>query len=137
MSKLSILCIILGIIAIGTRAPLLFAPDAFMGLLMKLTSRSRRIRFLGTGIMVLGIAMILTAWSSLLTETSALAGNIFLVWGGVIVLLSLFFLLLFPDTYRSIIEIFNEVDSSVLRFFGIIGILIGAALIYLGLAVFS
>jgi len=137
MSKLSILCIILGIIAIGTRGPLLIAPDAFMGLLTKLTSSNRRIRLLGTGIMVLGMAMILTAWGSLLTETSAVGGSIFLIWGGVIVLLSLFFLLLFPDTYRSIIEILNEVDTSVLRFFGIIGILIGAALIYLGVAVFS
>jgi uncharacterized protein YjeT (DUF2065 family) len=113
------------------RAPLIFAPDASMKYFSKtLTSTKTRTRLFGLFILGLGVAMIAAAWGS-----DLIIGKVILIWGEVVVFLSIVFTLIFPDIYRQIMEFFLDVDSSVLRFIGFIGVAVGAIFLYFGIFV--
>jgi uncharacterized protein YjeT (DUF2065 family) len=131
MNKLSVISIILGIFAIVFRAPLIFAPDAVMKYFSeKVASTNNGIRGFGLFLLVLGLAMILTARGS-----SLIIGKIIVIWGMVITFVSIVFMLIFPEAYMKILNYFSTVDSSVLRGIGILGVAIGAFFLYFGLVV--
>jgi uncharacterized protein YjeT (DUF2065 family) len=121
----------MGIIAIAFRAPLIFAPDASMKYFSKtLTSTKTRTRLFGLFILGLGVAMTAAAWGS-----SLIIGKVILIWGEVVIFFSILFMLIFPNIYRQLVEYFLDVDSSVLRFIGFIGVAVGAVFLYLGFIV--
>jgi len=131
MNRLSLISVFIGIFAIVFRAPLIFAPDASMKFLSKiLTSTKTRTRLFGLFILGLGVAMIVAAWGS-----SLIIGKVILIWGEFVVFMAIVFLLIFPDIYRQIVEFFLNVDSTVLRLIGILGVGVGVLFLYFGLFV--
>ena len=128
MNKLSLICILMGIFAIVFRAPFIFAPEKAMKYFsQKLASNKIRIRIFGLFLLGLSLAMISAAWGS-----SLVIGKVILIWGEVLAFVALVLMLIFPNAYGQIVEIFLGVDSDVLRVIGIIGVAIGVFLIYLG-----
>ncbi len=130
MTNLAIVSIVIGILAIVLRSPLIFAPDATTDFFKKLIANTTRIRIMGLCLAVLAPTLIVTAWGS-----DQIAAKVLLVLGCVWAL-AVVFLLIFPSAYKLVAEFFIDMDSSILRGIGVLGVIVGAIFIYLGFAVF-
>lgn len=131
MNKLALVSIVFGVFIIAVRGPMIFVPETVLDLFRKIIESNKRIRVFGLFVLPIGLAMIFAAWGS--TQPGALA---FLVLGCIITAVTLVFLLIFPAAYKAIAEIVLDLDESVFRGIGILGVLLGIGLIYLGVAVY-
>jgi uncharacterized protein YjeT (DUF2065 family) len=128
MNRISLVSIILGIFIIVYRSPLIFAPAAVMRFFAdKVTANNIRIRALGLFFLAFGIAMVFAA-----RESGMALGQVFVVWGVLVVFISIVTLVVFPGIYKQIIDFFSGVDSSVLRSIGVFAVAIGIILIWIG-----
>lgn len=133
MNDLALISILIGIIAIVSRGPLIFAPESTKELYVKLVASNTRIRIMGLFVAALGTAAIMAARGS--DQTAAL---IILVLGYFWVFAATFFLLIFTSFYKLIADAFlDAMDNLILRLLGVFTVLLGAFFIYLGLVVFS
>lgn len=127
MGRLSIICIVIGILAIVFRGPLLFFPEASIRWILKLTGSNGRVR-------VIGLATV-AIWALLLfltRQSSHPVGGFIFFLGIIGIFMSAIFLIIFPKNFRRILEFFSEMDSSAHRGAGFIGIFIGFIFIYIG-----
>jgi len=130
MTGLATLTILLGILAILSRGPLVFAPEATLGVYRKLLETNARVRIMGACLLALGVAMIVLAQGSELTAARIIA---FLGW--YMACVAVLFLLLFPAAYRRFALSMLEATSQALRPLGAMGVGFGVLLIWLGLSV--
>jgi hypothetical protein len=133
MSQLALVSVVAGAVIIAVRGPFVLAPAASAAGGRWLIASTARIRLAGVVFAALGLAMILSAQDS--AETAALAVSIV---GWLWLLAAVFLLLIFTSLYQKIARGMLDAldDSAVLRVIGAIGTLIGAFLVYLGIAVF-
>ncbi len=129
MDTISLLCIVVGALVITARAPLLFAPTATIDFYARLLGTDLRVRALGLGHGVLGLFLILPARDGAISDQIA-------YWIGWILVLGSLVLLAVPGPYRrfaeSLFDQFRRTDTTAPRMIGVLGILIGALLVYLG-----
>ena len=131
MDTLSIFCIVLGLWIIVKRTSLVFAPGATLRRYDRLVlSTDTRIRIAGIVIAVLGVFLFLLPGGEKMLE------KIPWVMGCTMVFLALGCLILPGWTRRRIRALVNFVDSSVgdigLRIIGVLSVLIGLLLVYVG-----
>jgi len=131
MNKLSLVCILGGVFAILTRGPLIFAPEATMRLIRKLTVNNTRVRLLGLFILFFGFALSLAA-----RDSSLAIGQLIFILGFLVAFVSILLLLIFPAAYRQVIDFVSDFDTSVLRTAGFLGVVFGAFFLYLGFVEF-
>jgi hypothetical protein len=127
--KLSLVCTLCGLFAILTRGPLIFAPNAALGLMRKFAANNTRVRLLSLFILGCGLVIMFAAWDS-----EDAIGNLLFVFGIILTVVSMV-LLIFPFIYRIAVEWTSSLDVSVVRLFGIVGTTIGVFLLYIGLVV--
>lgn len=139
MEPISILCVLIGMLIMLLRAPLIFAPIATLDLFEGLITSNTKIRVLGFVIGAPALGLIAFAdGSGGVGGANALKGLLLAVgWllAGVTVVL-----LLAPGLYRSfaasiLAAMRRSVDTAFIRALGVIGVSIGAALVYAGLFV--
>lgn len=120
----------LALLVIVTRAPLLVAPEATIGLFRSLIAKRARIRLLGTMCVPLAAALALTAPSAVSAHPTASPALTLLGWW---LLAVSFWLLLWPRGYQFVAEGFLDTitDVTVLRVLGAIGTVVGVALAWL------
>ena len=131
MDTLSIFCIVLGLWIIVKRTSLVFAPGATLRRYDRLVlSTDTRIRIAGIVIAVLGVFLFLLPAGEKILE------KVPWVMGCTMVFLALGCLTLPGWTRRRIRALVNFVDSSVgdigLRIIGVLSVLIGLLLVYVG-----
>lgn len=131
MNGLAFVSIIAGIFLVVARVPMIFTPDAMMKFAKMIIANDTRIRSMGGCLLVLSLAMIITAWGS--EQTAAL---VILIFGSFWTLGSILTLLVFPSVYRSIAEFFIDMDPLVLRVTGVLGAGLGVLFICLGFCTF-
>jgi len=117
-----------GALIISFRAPLIFIPRQFLELAGWLIKKNLRIRLLGIFILL---------WGGIMVYCSLPVGGtiswLILLLGWVWALAGLFLHLLFPGGYRSLVEMFFEVEPGFLRAGGFIASLVGVIFILLGI----
>ena len=131
MNSLSIFCIVLGILIIVGRGPLIFAPSATLRAYDRLfLSTNTRLRAFAVVIAALAMTLLLIPFGD-----GSLAGFLHAVgWVMAAVALGI---LVFPDVPRKVarasVSFFeNEVDDAVVRVLGLLAVVFGFALIYIG-----
>ena len=131
MNSLSIFCIVLGILIIVGRGPLIFAPSATLRAYDRLfLSTNTRLRAFAVVIAALAMTLLLIPFGD-----GSLAGFLNAVgWVMAAVALGI---LVFPDVPRKVarasVSFFeNEVDDAVVRVLGLLAVVFGFALIYIG-----
>lgn len=134
MDSLSIFCIVLGILTIVGRGPLIFAPRATLRAYDRLfISTNTRLRAFAVVIAALAMALLL-----LPSGEGSLAVFLHAVgWFMAVVALGI---LVFPDVVRKVaratLSFFeNAVDDAVVRVLGLLAVVLGFALIYIGIYV--
>jgi uncharacterized protein YjeT (DUF2065 family) len=130
MTGLAAITILLGVLAILSRGPLVFAPDATLGVYRKLLESNARVRIMGCCLAALGVAMVVLAQGSELTAVRIIG---FLGW--YMVCVAALFLLLFPAAYRRFALSMLEATSQAVRPLGAMGVGVGVLIIWLGLSV--
>ncbi len=130
MSELSLVYVAIGILVIAVRGPLVFAPEATIDVYRRLLATDARVRVMGVVVGAAGLALIAEG------RGSGVANLIVFTFGWLMAVGALFFMLIFPAPYRrlaaSVLDFAAGVGSSVSRVAGMIGVLIGVFLIYLG-----
>ncbi len=129
MNKLSMICIAIGTIIIVFRGPLLFAPTAVMRLSQQLVKTNIRVRLMGLFVFALCITIFMTTWDS-----NLFLGRLIFTLNILLVLIAIWFFLVSPQSFRLAIDLVSHIDSSVLRCFGFLAIVVGILFLYLGLA---
>jgi uncharacterized protein YjeT (DUF2065 family) len=130
---LSFLLVSIGVLIIVTRAPLIFAPSATLRFAAKLVSTDLRVRGWGLVLVPMSAALIV------LPIGSGAAHESIRGFGWICAAATLW-LLIAPATYRrSSIGVLDflesSVDLAVLRIIGLVAVVIGILVIYLGLHV--
>ncbi len=129
MSELSLVYVAIGILVVAVRGPLVFAPAATIDLYRRLLATDARVRVMGVAVGAVGLALIAEG------RGSGIATQILFTFGWFMAAVALFFVIL-PAPYRrlaaSVLDFAAGISSSVSRVAGMIGVLIGAFLIYLG-----
>jgi hypothetical protein len=133
VDHLALVSVVAGAVIIAVRGPFVLAPTASSAAGRWLIASSARIRAAGVIFASLGLAMILSAHGS-----AQGAAWVISIIGWLWVLAAVFLLLIFTSFYQNIaLGIMDALDdSAVLRFLGVIGVLFGAFLVYLGIGVF-
>jgi hypothetical protein len=131
MSPVGIVGIVLGLLVVVVRGSLLVAPEPTLRWFKGLVATNGRLRLLGGFTLTLGAAMV---WAGS-PEDSILAGFL-TIFGWGVVGMSALLLLLFPGVYRAIATPFFPSDAPeslfLWRFGGLMGVIVGALLIYFG-----
>lgn len=131
MSELSLVYVAVGVLVIAVRGPLIFAPAATIDFYRRLLATDARVRVIGVAVGAVGLALIAEGRGS-----GGVATQIPFYFGWFLAVAALFFMLIFPAPYRrlaaSVLDFVAGIGSSVSRVAGLIGVLIGALLIYLG-----
>jgi hypothetical protein len=130
VSALGIVSIVVGVIMLCSRGALLVAPRATLRWFGWMIETNGRTRALGAVVLALGAVM---AWAGAGAD-GGLATLLYVV-GWVVAVFGTFGLLVFPSVYRSIGEALLPSDGEDLtgwRGIGLVGVVIGAALIYYG-----
>ena len=131
MDSLSVTCIAVGILIIAMRAPLIFAPRAALRFYDRaIFSTNARCRAFSVVIAIVAMTLLLLPF-----DNGPLAG--FLYAAGWIMAGGAVFILVLPSIFRGFWRsMFSFVENSVpvpfLRVRGALGVLAGAALIYVG-----
>jgi uncharacterized protein YjeT (DUF2065 family) len=130
MSELAIATTAVGVLIVLVRGPLIFAPQATLGVYRKLLETHTRIRVMGGCVVLIGAALALSAQG--IDQTAA---QVIFAVGGLIVLFAVFGLLVYPSAYKGLADALLAAmdDSTTLRALGVLGVGIGAIFIYLGL----
>ena len=134
MDSLSVTCIAVGILIIAMRAPLIFAPRAALRFYDRVIfSTNVRCRAFSVVIAIVAVTLLLLAF-----DDGPLAG--FLYAAGWIMAGGAVFILVRPSIFRGFWRsMFSFVENSVLAPFvlvrGVLGVLAGVALIYVGVYV--
>ena len=131
MSALAIASIAFGVLIIATRGPLVFAPVATLGAYRGLLASDARVRILGALVMVLGLALALSARGVEGTAAGILGGLGWIMLGMAVLLL-----IAFPCFYRELaVSVIDAIEDAAPAI-GALGVAIGVLFVYLGLAVF-
>jgi hypothetical protein len=132
MNGLAIVSVLWGILIIISRTPFLIAPVATINTYRKISSTNTRIRMMGVVMIVLSLFTILFAQKS----AEAIA-DVYLLFGWIAALVSVFMLLIFPIIIKEILEFSLKLFSRSVtaRLIMIIPTAIGIFLIYMGIAV--
>ena len=134
MDSLSIICIVVGALAILKRGPLIFAPKATLRFYDRsFLSTNVRVRAAGVAVATLAMVLIFSDFGE-----GVLAG-LFNIFGWFMATAALFFLVL-PNVFRGVIQtifdyIEKSVDERIIRIVGFLGVGFGLALIYVGVYV--
>ena len=134
MDSLSIMCIVLGTLAIVSRGPLIFAPSATLRSYDRLIiSTNARFRAFGVVIATLAMALLFLSFGE-----GALAGFLHAV-GWVVAAMALLMLVVPNVSRRFLSAMFdyleNSVDDAIVRILGLLAVVVGAVLIYVGVYV--
>jgi uncharacterized protein YjeT (DUF2065 family) len=130
MSAVSVMSIIFGIIIIVGRAPLVFAPDAALRLVRRIINNKGSLRVVGVLTVVLGVALIASAWD--VHQSAALI----LYWLGWLLFFAGFVEVIFTAFVQRIAISIWSMNNTIARILGLFAVIIGAFFIYLGIAVF-
>ena len=133
MDSLSIICIVVGALAILKRGPLIFAPNATLRFYDRFVLSTARIRAAGVVIATLAMALLFSDFGQ-----GVLVGLLH-IFGWLMTTVALLFLVL-PNVLRRILQtIFDYIEKSVddwiLRIVGFLAVVFGLALIYVGVYV--
>jgi len=134
MDSLSIMCIVLGTLTIVSRGPLIFAPSATLRSYDRLIiSTNARFRAFGVVIATLAMALLFLSFGE-----GALAGFLHAV-GWVVAAMALLMLVV-PNVWRRFLSAMfdyleNSVDDAIVRILGLLAVVVGAVLIYVGVYV--
>ena len=134
MDSLSIICIGVGIVVIGSRAPLIFAPSATLRFYDRwLLSTNARFRVFGVVFATLAMALLFSDFGE-----GVLAGLLH-TFGWFMATVALLFLVL-PNVLRRFVQtifgyIEESVDDGIVRIVGLLAVVFGFALIYVGVYV--
>ena len=134
MDSLSIICIVVGALAILKRGPLIFAPKATLRFYDRsFLSTNARVRAVGVAVATLAMALLFSDFGE-----GVLAGVLH-TFGWLMTTVALLFLVL-PNVLRRIVQtifdyIEKSVDDGILRIVGFLGVVFGLALIYVGIYV--
>ena len=134
MDSLSIMCIVLGTLTIVSRGPLIFAPSVTLRSYDRLIiSTNARFRAFGVVIATLAMALLFLSFGE-----RALAGFLHAV-GWVVAAMALLMLVV-PNVSRRLLSAMfdyleNSVDDAIVRILGLLAVVVGAVLIYVGVYV--
>ena len=134
MKGLSVFCIVFGILIVVSRGPLIFAPNATLRAWDRLIfATNARLRAFGVFVGILAVSLILLPFGE-----GGLAK--FLHGLGWVVAAETLWILLLPNLFRGFARsVFHFLESSVddviLRFGGLLAVLAGLALVYVGIYV--
>ena len=131
MNAVSVMSIIFGIIIILGRAPLLFEPEASLRLIRRIINNKGSLRIVGVFTVVLGMALIASAWD--VHHDAALI----LYWLGWLLFFAGFVELIFTAFVQRIAIVVWSMGNKTARIIGVLAFIIGAFFIYLGIAVFQ
>ena len=134
MDSLSIMCIVLGTLTIVSRGPLIFAPSATLRSYDRLIiSTNARFRAFGVVIATLAMALLFLSFGE-----GAVAGFLHAV-GWVVAAMALLMLVVPNVSRRFLSAMFdyleNSVDDAIVRILGLLAVVVGAVLIYVGVYV--
>ena len=130
MDSLSIICIVVGALAILKRGPLIFAPNATLRFYDRwLLSTNARFRVFGVVFATLAMALLFSDFGE-----GVLAGLLH-TFGWFMATVALIFLVL-PNVFRRFFQtifgyIEKSVDERIMRIAGFLGVVFGLALIYM------
>ena len=134
MDSLSIICIVLGTLAIVSRGPLIFAPRATLRFYDRLIiSTNTRFRAFGVVVATLALALLFPSFGE-----GSLAGFLHAV-GWVVAIMALL-ILIAPNVSRRFLGAMfdyleNSVDDVIVRILGFLAVVVGAVLSYVGVYV--
>ena len=133
MDSLSIICVVVGVLAILKRGPLIFAPNATLRFYDRLVLSPARVRAAGVVIATLAMALLFSDFGE-----GVLAGLLH-TCGWFMATVALLFLVL-PNVLRRFIQtifgyIEESVDNWIVRIVGLLSVVFGLALIYVGVYV--
>ena len=129
MDSLSIICIVVGALAILKRGPLIFAPKATLRFYDRsFLSTNARVRAAGVAVATLAMALLFSDFGE-----GVLAG-LLRTFGWFMATVSLLFVVL-PNVFRRFIQtiishIEKSVDERIMRIVGFLGVVFGLSLIY-------
>ena len=130
MDTLSVICVVVGILVIAGRGPLIFQPRATLRAYDRwITATNTRCRAFGVAIATLAIALLLHFGEGALVGFVRAVGCVVATVAGM--------MLITPNISRSFIHavfdyLENSVGNTVLRAVGLLAVVVGAALIYIG-----
>ena len=128
MNALAIVIIAMGLMVIVTRGPLIVAPGAMRDLYMRLIGTEGRMRWFGVYAVLLGAVFVWAAWG----EPGALA-YVFYCLGLFVIVLALIAVIPFPAlSHKLAATVWGAFNEPALRVIGIVSVLVGLALIYIG-----
>ena len=134
MDSLSIMCIVLGTLTIVSRGPLIFAPSATLRFYDRwMFSTNARFRVFGVVFATLAMALLFSDFGE-----GVLAGLLH-TFGWFMATVALLFLVL-PNVFRRFFQtifgyIEKSVDERIMRIVGLLSVVFGLALIYVGVYV--
>lgn len=133
MEDLRPVAVVLGVLVIAFRGPLIFAPEATTHFYRSLMATQMRTRILGLVVGLLGIALLVMGW-----EPQGAVAHV-LVGIGWLMALGALFIVLAPSLYMRLADgVFDWAESgadpAILRGLGLVAVVLGALLIYWGLA---
>ena len=134
MDSLSIICIGVGILVIVSRGPLIFAPSATLRFYDRwLLSTNARFRIFGVVFATLAMALLFSDFGE-----GVLTGLLH-TFGWFMATVALLFLVL-PNVFRRFFQsifgyINKSVDERIIRIVGLLAVVVGFALIYVGVYV--
>lgn len=122
--------IIIGALIILSRGPLLVAPRATLDLYRKLVATRTRVRLFGLVLMALGAAMFYYCHGG-----HNAPELIIQILGAFIATMAFFLMLIMPWLYMLIAQsIIDAMDEVMARLFGLVSVIAGAIIIYLGIS---
>ena len=134
MDSSSIICVAVGILVIVGRGPLIFAPNATLRFYDRwLLSTNARFRVYGVVVATLAMVLLFSDFGE-----GVLSGWL-LAFGWLLATMALLFLVL-PNFFRRILQtifgyINKSVDERIMRIVGLLSVVFGLALIYVGVYV--
>jgi len=132
MSGIAIVCIVFGAIAIIIRGPLIFAPEATKRVYGRVFSNPSALRVIGVIMTLLGLVMVMVS-----RESSHDAAIVISLFGWLLMALAgPLTIVATPFVQRIAMASLDRMSHTVARIFGIIAVVIGGFIVYLGFAVF-
>jgi hypothetical protein len=127
MTPAAIASVVIGGLIIVTRAPLIFAPEATAAFYLRLFDTRGRVRALGVGVAILGLALVFLAAS----EPGLLAGVLTVVGG--LMTFAAGCLLVVPGVFQQLAEaLLTGIGEVGLRALGLLAVGIGGLFVYFG-----
>ena len=136
MSAVGIVCIAAGVLGVCRGGPLLVAPAAFLRWFKETFSTDGRVRVLGVFLLIFGATMVWAGASEEQSTLRAVLAFILFLLGLATVGIATPWLVLFPGTYRALVNAIVPSDASgsliLWRMAGLAGLILSVLLIYFG-----